>query len=97
MAVSTTAVQVATASATQLLTSATNSGGPRGAVSIANLGPNAIFVGTTSAVTTVTGFPIAATTGTLTLTGVDLSDGLWAIAATALQVSPADTRVAVAR
>ena len=59
------------------------------AITITNLGPNAIYVGPSN-VTTATGQPVAAA-ATLRLEG-GLDSGLWGIAATAAQASPADTR-----
>jgi hypothetical protein len=60
-------------------------------VTIQNLGPNAIYLAATAAkCTTALGLQVPATTGIVT---IDIAnDELYAIAATALQVSPADTR-----
>lgn len=80
------------ATATQLLAANTNVT-PRNAVVIQNLGPNPISVDTTAAVTTGSGITIA-TNGVLTLTA-GINGTLYAIAATAAQVSPADTRLMV--
>jgi hypothetical protein len=61
---------------------------------IANLGPNAIFIGPTSGVTTTNGYPIAATTGTLELR-INTNGAVFAISATANQANPADTGLLV--
>jgi hypothetical protein len=60
-------------------------------VTIQNLGPNAIYLAATAAkCTTALGLQVPATSGLVT---IDVAtDELYAIAATALQVSPADTR-----
>lgn len=85
------AIQVATASPTQMFPAPRFMPG-RNAFSLYNNGPNTIWCGWTSAVTTATGFPVTAG-GSLS---VDLvtngSDSLYCIASTALQVTPADTR-----
>jgi len=81
-----------TTSATQILAANTNVA-QRSAVVIQNLGPNAIAVDTVNTVTTATGIQIP-TNGTLTLTA-GINGTLFAIAATANQVSPADTRILV--
>jgi hypothetical protein len=78
-------------SATQLL--AATSGEPRIAVVIQNLGPNAIAVGVDNTVTTGNGVQVP-TNGVLTLTA-GINGTLFAIALTANQVSPADTRIFV--
>ena len=85
-------VAVLSTAATQLLGANTNVVA-RGAVTIQNLGPNAIAVDTTNAVTTATGVQIPAN-GVLTLTA-GINGTLFARALTADQVSPADTRVLV--
>lgn len=90
---------MATISAAQVNTTAgsivaENVGGGRRTVFVANLGPNAIYLGMSNAVTTATGYPVAATSGTATVV-LEPGDRLFAIAATALQVSPADTRISV--
>jgi hypothetical protein len=61
-------------------------------IKVQNLGPNKIYVGFSNAVTSATGWEVAATGGTLDL---DLANGsqVWARAVTADQASPADTRV----
>lgn len=84
------AVQVQTTSTT-LLTPDTDNW--RTAV-VQNLGPNAIYVETTGAATVIGGLQIAATTGVSTLP-VAPNVTLTAIAATANQASPADTRLYV--
>lgn len=84
------AVQVQT-TATQLL-AANTSAQLRTRVLIENLGPNAIYVGYDNTVTTATGEQVAATSGVLELRG-NINGTLFAVAATANQVSPADTRV----
>lgn len=61
--------------------------------SITNNGPNAIYVGS-SAVTVLNGFRIAAG-GTFTFSEKIINGPIYAIADTALQVSPADTRIMV--
>lgn len=65
----------------------------RGSVLIANRGPNAIYIAPTSATaTTADGFPIPAGDSV----ELDESNGeIWAIADTAAQVAPANTRVLV--
>lgn len=66
----------------------------RNAIAIFNNGPNTIWCGGTSAVTTATGFPIL----TQTFLAVDVrianngTGKIFCIASTADQVSPADTR-----
>lgn len=66
--------------------------GSRERVTIANLGPNAVFWDHTSGVTAAAGNPIAAS-------GVKVFENctrpIWVIGVTADQVSPADTRVGV--
>jgi hypothetical protein len=81
------AVQCLTASATAI-GSTTN----RKAIAITNLGPNIIYLGT-STVTTSTGFPLAANGGFIAL-DLSLIGNLkvYCIAATGNQVSPSDTR-----
>ena len=85
------AVEVGTA-ATAVPTSVLTS---RNAVSIVNLGPNDIFCGWTSAVTTLTGFPVSANGGTLsvdvTYNATKASPKLYCIT-TVAQLSPAKTR-----
>lgn len=88
MAVSAAAVQVPTASAIAVYTPSGNKVAQT--VVIQNLGPNAIYIGG-STVTTATGVAVAATSGVITLHNVD--DVVYARAATALQSTPADTRV----
>ena len=86
---SSSAVQVSNSAATTIFTPKNYSA----RVTIQNLGPNAIYVGS-SAVTTATGLSVPAN-GSFSLSS-DWSDGpLYAIAATAAQSSPADTRVFV--
>ncbi|HKY59413.1 MAG TPA: hypothetical protein VJP59_00230 [Gemmatimonadota bacterium] len=63
----------------------------RSSVLIANAGPNAIYIGA-SGVTTATGFPIAAG-ASRDFPNSTIPEDLYAIAATANQSSPADTRV----
>lgn len=84
------AVAVATASATLVFTAMTG----RNTFSLQNLGPNAIYCGYDSAVTTATGTQVASGA----FLAVDLvansttDTAVYCIAASALQVSPADTR-----
>lgn len=84
------AVQIATASATQVFTGVPG----RNAFAIYNNGPNTIWCGWTSAVTTATGFPVASGSAL----SIDItyensgSPNFYCIASTALQVSPTDTR-----
>jgi len=93
-----TAVQVLTGSSIAILTPAAGDNRQsRGPILISNLGPNAIFVGTSNAVTTATGFPIPATTGSVNIGFINSGDTLYARAATADQTTPADTRVMVGR
>lgn len=87
------AVAVATASATLI-----PGMGSANAVLIQNLGPNAIYCGG-STVTTATGISVPANGGTLSVdmvqfagSGTTIKPEIYCIAATALQVSPADTR-----
>lgn len=92
------AVQVATAAPTLLAPNNPN----RRILEVANLGPNAIFVGP-SDVTTATGYPVSkvdanGVAGTLpplyySVGDQSVTEALYAIAATALQTTPADTRV----
>jgi hypothetical protein len=79
-------------SATQLL-AANAAAEQRLAVVIQNLGPNAIAIGTDNTVTTSNGVQVP-TNGVLTLTAA-INGTLFAIALTANQSSPADTRVLV--
>lgn len=79
-------------SATQILAANTNVA-ERSAVVIQNLGPNAIAVGVDNTVTTGNGVQVPSN-GVLTLTA-GINGTLFAIAATAAQVSPADTRILV--
>ena len=72
-----------------------NQTGSRNAVSIQNLGPNAIYIGFDSSVTTATGTQVPASGGSLSVDLRMRPDGtpkIYCIAATALQVSPNDTR-----
>jgi hypothetical protein len=85
--VDTTPVEVQT-TATQLVAGDHR----RSVLAIANTGPNAIYIGNED-VTTDTGFPIAATTGVFSADQHSVMETLYAIAATANQASPADTRV----
>lgn len=80
------AVAVATASATLIPDMV-----GRRTLFIQNLGPNEIYVGFDSSVTSSTGIKVAANGGALSL---DVNDNVhvYARAATALQSSPADTR-----
>lgn len=87
------AVAIATASATLI-----PGMGSANAVLIQNLGPNAIYCGPSS-VTTATGVSVPANGGTLSIDIVQFAGStttiapeIYCIAATALQVSPADTR-----
>lgn len=84
------AVQCLTASAKQL---SGNDGitSDRKRVRITNLGPNTIFIGTSSAVTAANGYPVAAAAEREFR--LDSGQDLWGIASTADQSSPADTRV----
>lgn len=82
------AVQVATTSTTLLTADPDN----WRTVVVQNLGPNAIYVETAGAAATTTGVQVAATSGVVTLP-IAPNATVTAIAATALQVSPADTRV----
>jgi hypothetical protein len=61
-------------------------------VVVQNLGPNAIFLETTGAATAAGGLQVAATTGLVTLT-ITPNTTVAAIAATANQTTPADTRL----
>jgi hypothetical protein len=66
---------------------------PRNGIGIMNLGPNDIFCGFTSTVTTLTGFPVKASGGYLGLTlGQNGSRGQVYCITSVLQVAPADTR-----
>jgi len=63
-------------------------------VTVANLGPNKIYLETNGTATVIGGLPVAATTGAVTVklpAGVALS----AIVETANQASPADTRILI--
>lgn len=64
------------------------------AISIVNLGPNAIYVGKDNTVTTNNGFAIAASGGKHTFVARGNHE-LWARAITADQVAGADTRVLI--
>lgn len=79
-------------SATQLL-AANAAVAQRVAVVIQNLGPNAIAVGVDNTVTVANGVQVPSN-GVLTLTA-GINGTVFAIAATAAQVSPADTRIFV--
>ncbi len=92
---STAAVQVTTVAGGTKVTSAT---GSRKGVEIQNLGPNPIYcrpelnTATSSAIATTNGRQIAANGGVWSIDlGVNVA--VWCIAATAVQVSPNDTRV----
>ena len=66
-----------------------------GRITITNRGPNIIHVGPTG-VTAANGFPIAASGGTKELlAGANPNSAIFAIAETAIQVTPLDTRVLV--
>lgn len=89
-----TAIAVAVGtSATQLYGTAIPANAKR--LTIVNGGPNAIHIGPTNAVTTANGFRIPAGSTFPLQAGVHLNGAIWAIAETAAQVSPADTRVLV--
>lgn len=60
-------------------------------IEIRNLGPNAVYVEVGAAAAVATGTPIPATSGTLRIRRSP-GQAVNVIAATALQVSPADTR-----
>lgn len=62
---------------------------------VSNLGPNAIYLEVGATPTTATGLAVAATTGQVGPISVPPNVALNAIAATANQSSPADTRVMV--
>jgi hypothetical protein len=62
-------------------------------VFVSNLGPNVIYLEVGATATTTTGLPVPATTGTIGPLHLPPGQALNAIAATANQVSPADTRV----
>lgn len=92
------AVQIATANATAI----PDMNGAN-AVLVQNLGPNAIYCGNDSLVTTSTGTQVPANGGVLTfdivqggagpVTGTaTITPNLWCRSATALQVTPNDTR-----
>jgi hypothetical protein len=83
------AVQIATASATQIL-AANAAVEPRTRLLITNLGPNTIYLGPDNTVTTATGLPVP-TGASVELRGT-INGTVFGIAATALQVTPADTR-----
>ncbi|HXJ48438.1 MAG TPA: hypothetical protein VNF91_04645 [Candidatus Acidoferrum sp.] len=68
----------------------TNSTTDIGAVLIQNRGPNSIYIGNDNSVTTSTGLELAA--GNAMSYRRNQPGGVWARAATADQVSPADTR-----
>jgi len=78
--------------ATQLFPFAAASGGAK-RISVTNAGPNPIHIGA-AGVTTSNGFKIAAG-GSFSLSPGIINGPIFAIAETALQVSPADTRVMV--
>lgn len=87
------AVAIATASATLI-----PGMGSANAVLIQNLGPNPIYCGGSS-VTTATGISVPANGGTLSIdivqfagSSTTIAPEIYCIAATALQVTPADTR-----
>lgn len=86
------AVLVLNSAATQIFTSSTGMVG-RNAFALYNNGPNTIWCGWKSNVTTATGFPVTAG-GALSvdLVSLDAAQTLYCIASTADQVSPADTR-----
>lgn len=63
----------------------------RQSIIVANAGPNAIYLGPSN-VTTATGFPIAAG-ASRDFPNTAIPENLYAIAATAAQTTPADTRV----
>lgn len=84
----------ATTSATQMIASA--AGGPearRHAVTVRNLGPNRIYIGTSNTVTTATGFPIDP--GAAKTWDKEANSAFFVIADTANQVSPNDTRYTI--
>ena len=82
-----TAVVVLASAATQLLAANHH----RKSIAVHNAGPNAIYVGPSN-VTTATGYPIAAG-ASRDFSIFFLPEALYARAATADQVAPADTRV----
>jgi hypothetical protein len=84
------AVQVLTGSATKVATASTAPS--RKNITIQNLGPNDIYCGFDTSVTTATGMKVAANTGVLS---IDLGPNVtvYCRAASADQSSPADTRV----
>lgn len=63
-------------------------------VKVTNLGPNAIYIGQ-AGVTTATGYPVPASGKDEFMVYDDAP--LYAIAATANQVSPADTRTSISK
>ena len=84
------AVAVATAASTKVFTGMIG----RNAFAIYNNGPNTIWCGFSSVVTTATGFPVVSL-GSLSIHVVYNGAGdkaFYCIASTALQVTPADTR-----
>lgn len=88
-----TAVSVLSSAATLVPTTPMKG---RNAISIYNNGPNTIWCGFTSTVTTATGYPIP----TLTSLGIDITcanvntcPSVYCRASTADQASPADTRI----
>lgn len=84
------AVQVLTASATKVFTGMPG----RNAFSLYNNGPNTLWCGNRSSVTTSTGFPVPAGASlSIDLAYHDSGDSdFYCIASTADQASPADTR-----
>lgn len=82
-----TAVNVLASAATEIAGASYH----RKSISVHNAGPNAIYLGP-SDVTTTTGYPVAAG-ASVTLNDFFIPDVLYARAATADQVSPANTRV----
>lgn len=85
------AVNVTTAAAVKVPTACSKA---RNALALYNNGPNTIWCGGTSAVTTSTGYPILAASqlGVDVACNADGSAALWCIASSADQVSPANTR-----
>jgi hypothetical protein len=91
------AVQVLTGSSISILAPVTgDTRASRGPIMVSNLGPNTIYLGTSSGVTTATGYPVPTLTS-VTVSFIAPTDTLYARAATADQASPADTRVLVGR
>lgn len=87
------AVQILNSAATLVFTSSTQLTN-RNAFALYNNGPNTIWCGWKSNVTSSTGFPVpASATLAVDLVAISASDAnLYCIASTADQVSPADTR-----